>query len=90
MMNDDQASLFMLSILVTLVIAPAAITVWLLSRALRRSRALNGENPQRGFELVVGRRAGSRKGGDTGSGVVRPVPTDPTPTKRIEPRPPAR
>lgn len=64
MMSDDQAGLFMLSMLVTWVVGPAAIAVWLLCRALRQSRARDGAGhaQQRGFEIIAGRRTETNDG----------------------------
>ena len=53
MSGDDLATLFLLSMGLTMIIAPEALIVWLLLRALHRSRARDAEHPSpRGFDIV--------------------------------------
>lgn len=59
MTDDDVAVMSVLSILLTAILGPTALIVWLLLRALRRSRGADREHPSpRGFDVVEAKRRG--------------------------------
>jgi hypothetical protein len=51
--SDDISVIWVLAIALTAILGPTGLIVWLLPRALRRSRAADGEQPSpRGFDVV--------------------------------------
>jgi hypothetical protein len=57
MSEDDVGMIAVLAVLLTMILGPAALLIWLLLRALRRSRAADREHcAPHGFDVIKTKR----------------------------------